>query len=198
MSTRRQIVEFVDETAVPYGDDYEFAVQVMTAKTRRGYQMTSGGYETWADLPDGSEFQKEHVSLDTAKRFHKTGVEMVINRMDQMKLPEAERKLKLSGLKAIDGIGGFIAEKDGVTYVRKNGTWEPMKPIVKGAADANCPQCQGRGVHYNLFQMEVECDCRMGASIEELDCPNCSAWVDPNCFKCNGVGTITRRKGIPY
>jgi hypothetical protein len=197
MSKHRRIIEFVDETAVPYGDDYEFAVQVMTARTEAASRL-GAGYETWADLPDGSEFQKEHMSLEMARKFHKTGVEMIINRMDQMKLPEAERTLQMSGLKAIDGIGGFIAEKDGVTYVRKNGTWTPMKPVVQGDANANCPQCQGRGVHYNLFQMEVECDCRMGATIEELDCPNCFSWTDPNCFKCNGTGTVTRRKSVPY
>jgi hypothetical protein len=166
----------------------------MTAKTKRNGQTSSGGYETWAELPDGSEFHKEHMHLEAARKFHKTGVEIVINRMDQMKLPEAERKLQRSGLKTLDGIGGFVAEKDGVTYIRKSGSWVPMKPVVQGDANANCPQCQGRGVHYNLFDMAVECDCRMGATIEELDCPNCSSWTNPNCFKCSGTGTITRRK----
>lgn len=193
--TRRQILDFVDETAVPYGDDYEYAVEVMTGYTEMMYLGAKRKtWETWAELPDGATYCKTYVSRDAASRGHKKAVEEVIVRMDQMALPEAEQKLRMSGLQNIDGIGGFIAEKDGVTYIRKSGKWTPMEHAVQGDPSPDCPQCSGKGLHINEFGFEVECDCRMGAEIEVRDCPECSAWLSPHCHKCGGTGAISRRK----
>ena len=191
---RRQILDLVDETMVPYGADYEYAVEVMTARTKVEGGIHGGSWETFAKLPDGSEIQKQHVSRDAAERAHKKIVEIIINRMDYMGLPEAEKVLQASGLKNIDGIGGFIAEKEGVTYIRKNGTWVAMESRVQGDPVPGCPQCAGKGLHINRFGFEVECECRMGIHIEEEDCPRCGGWVDPKCFKCDGSGTRIRRE----
>jgi hypothetical protein len=191
VSKHRQILDLVDETAVPYGVDYEYAVMVMTARTKR---VIGAVWETFAELPDGSEISKEHASRNSAERSHKLIVEMVINRMDSMGLSEAEAVLKVSGMKSVDGIGGYIAQKAGVTYIRRNGKWEAMESRCRGVPTPGCPQCAGKGLHINTFGFEVECDCRMGAWVEEIDCPRCVTWTDPGCFKCSGTGFIRRRK----
>jgi len=196
MKQRRQILVFVDETAVPYGDDYEYAVQVMTAHTRRNnHGLNIEAWETFAEMPDGSDFVKTHSSADNAKRTHKKCVEEVVRQMDQMNLPEAEQKLKLSGLKNIDGIGGYLAQKDGVTFIRKNGIWEPVKLRTSGDAMPECGQCHGSGVHTNSYDMEVECDCKRGEKFTEAECEPCSSgWINPRCRHCNGKGVLVFRK----
>jgi hypothetical protein len=191
MGRKRRILQFVDETAIPYGDDYEHAVQVMTAQVEESRNWV---WMTWAELPDGGEFVKRWSSQKKADMGHETCVRAILKRMDDMNLPEAERKLQASGLLAIDGIGGFIAEKDGVTYIRRNGSWEPMPPPTDKGADPSCEGCQGRGLAHNFLGMEVECDCKFGADIERVDCPQCSAWVDRRCTICQGTGEIIRRK----
>ena len=199
MKQRRQIIVFVDETAVPYGDDYEYAVQVMTAHTRRNnHGLNVEAWETFGEMPDGSEYVKTHSSADNAKRTHKKCVDEVIRQMDQMNLPAAEQKLKRSGLRNIDGIGGYLAEKDGVTYIRKNGVWEPIKLRTTGDVDPECGQCRGSGIHTNSYDMEVSCDCARGEEFIEAECEPCSSgWVHPGCRFCNGKGVIVTRTKKP-
>jgi hypothetical protein len=98
MKQRRQILVFVDETAVPYGDDYEYAVQVMTAHTRwNNHGLNIEAWETFAEMPDGSDFVKTHSSADNAKRTHKKCVEEVVRQMDQMNLPRLSRSSNSPG-----------------------------------------------------------------------------------------------------
>ena len=194
--TRRVIIHFVDETAVPYGDNYEYAVQVMTAYTMTNYRgINLKRWETWAPMPDGSEYIRTYSSAGEADRTHKKCVTEVIRQMDQMSLPEAEQKLKLSGLRNIDGIGGYLAQKEGITYIRKNGTWEPLKLATTGQAKPECGQCHGSGIHTNSYDMEVECDCKRGVDFYETECEPCSSgWINPRCPQCRGKGVLVSRK----
>jgi hypothetical protein len=193
---KRRIITFVDETVIPYGDNYEFAVQVMTAYT----QVNWGGYnrtewETWAELPNGEEYVNTHPNENTASLQHEVAVAAVCAMMDKIDLPAAERRLHVSGLKNIDGIGGYLAEKDGVTYIRKEGEWIPLKTATTGDAEPSCVQCRGSGSVAGPYGMTVGCDCKRGVRYTEVECPDCSSgWFNPDCRMCGGKGTSIRRK----
>lgn len=83
---RRQILTFIDKTVIPYGDNFEYIIEVMTARVQ--IDNLPWEWETYAQFPDGTESTRVYESQEAAADDHHNRVQIALSILNRKLLQD--------------------------------------------------------------------------------------------------------------